>query len=157
MNQNTNNFTLYIMVGLPGSGKTTFAKKFIEDKNINYLSSDELRAMFGTSQEDQSVTPKVFSYIKSMVDEYLKNKANVLVDATNVNKKERSDYIKTAKKYNAKVVVYVFKMDRAGLIDRNKTRGQQGGRVVPDFVIDKMLNKYEEPSKIEGIDEIYYE
>jgi predicted kinase len=79
-----------------------------------------------------------------------------LVDATSVNRRERSDYINTAKKYGAKVVAIVFKMDRQGLIDRNKKRGEQGGRVVPDWVIDKMLAKYEEPSHSEGIDVMIY-
>ena len=148
--------TIYITVGLPGSGKSTYAKNFIKGKDIEYLSSDELRAVFGKSEEDQTVTPLVFGHIKRKVDEFLKDGKNVLVDATSVNRRERTDYITTAKKYSAKVVVLVFKMDRQGLIDRNKKRGEQGGRVVPDFVIDKMLAKYEEPSTSEGIDEIIY-
>ena len=79
-----------------------------------------------------------------------------MVDATSVNRKERIDYINTAKKYGAKVVAIVFKMDRQRLIDRNKKRGEQGGREVPIFVIDKMLNKFEEPSYDESIDVIIY-
>jgi predicted kinase len=150
------NNTLYIAVGLPGSGKSTYAKEFIKGKDIEYLSSDSLRAVFGKNESDQSVTPKVFNHIKRKVDEFLKDGKNVLVDATSVNRKERSDYINTAKKYGAKVVALVFKMDRQGLIDRNKKRGEQGGRVVPDWVIDKMLNKYEEPSFAEGIDVTIY-
>jgi len=148
--------TLYITVGLPGSGKSTYAKNFIKDKDIEYLSSDSLRAVYGKDETDQSVTSIVFGHIKRKVDESLKDGKNVLVDATSVNRKERSDYINTAKKYGAKVVAIVFKMDRQGLIDRNKKRGEQGGRVVPDFVIDKMLNKFEEPSYSEGIDVIIY-
>ena len=150
------NNTLYITVGLPGSGKSTYSKNFIKDKEIEYLSSDELRAVYGKSEEDQTVTPLVFGHIKRKVDEFLKDGKNVLVDATSVNRKERSDYIKTAKKYGAKVVAIVFKMDRQGLIDRNKKRGEQGGRVVPDWVIDKMLAKFEEPSYDEGIDVMIY-
>jgi predicted kinase len=150
------NNTIYIAVGLPGSGKSTYAKNFIKDKDIEYLSSDELRAVYGKDETDQSVTSIVFGHIKRKVDEYLKNGKNVLVDATSVNRKERSDYINTAKKYGAKVVALVFKMDRDGLIARNQKRGEQGGRVVPDWVIDKMLAKYEEPSTSEGIDEVIY-
>ena len=150
------NNTLYITVGLPGSGKSTYVKNFIKDKDIEYLSSDSLRAIYGKSEEDQTVTPLVFGHIKRKVDEFLKDGKNVLVDATSVNRKERSDYINTAKKYGAKVVAIVFKMDRQGLIDRNKKRGEQGGRVVPDWVIDKMLAKFEEPSYDEGIDVMIY-
>ncbi len=148
--------TLYITVGLPGSGKSTYAKEFIKGKDIEYLSSDSLRAVYGKSEEDQTVTPLVFGHIKKTVDEFLKDGKNVLVDATSVNRRERSDYINSAKKYGAKVVAIVFKMDRQGLIDRNKKRGEQGGRVVPDWVIDKMLNKFEEPSYSEGIDVMIY-
>ena len=150
------NNTLYIAVGLPGSGKSTYAKNFIKDKDIEYLSSDSLRAVYGKSEEDQTVTPLVFGHIKRKVDEFLKDGKNVLVDATSVNRSERSDYINSAKKYGAKVVAIVFKMDRQGLIDRNKKRGEQGGRVVPDWVIDKMLAKFEEPSYSEGIDVMIY-
>ena len=150
------NNTLYITVGLPGSGKSTYVKNFIKDKDIEYLSSDELRAIYGKDETDQSVTSIVFGHIKRTVDEFLKDGKNVLVDATSVNRKERSDYINTAKKYGAKVVAIVFKMDRQGLIERNKKRGEQGGRVVPDWVIDKMLNKFAEPSYDEGIDVIIY-
>ena len=150
------NNTLYITVGLPGSGKSTYVKNFIKDKEIEYLSSDSLRAVYGKSEEDQTVTPLVFGHIKRKVDEFLKDGKNVLVDATSVNRKERSDYIKTAKKYGARVVAIVFKMDRLGLIERNKKRGEQGGREVPTFVIDKMLAKFEEPSYDEGIDVIIY-
>ena len=148
--------TLYITVGLPGSGKSTYAKEFIKGKDVEYLSSDELRAVYGKDETDQTVTPIVFGHIKRKVDEFLKNGKNVLIDATNVNLRERSNYINTAKKYGVKVVALVFNMDRQGLIDRNKKRGEQGGRVVPDWVIDKMLNKYQNPDFNEGFDTIIY-
>ena len=50
------NNTLYITVGLPGSGKSTYVKNFIKDKDVEYLSSDELRAIYGKDETDQSVT-----------------------------------------------------------------------------------------------------
>lgn len=150
--------TLFITIGLPGSGKTTYAKKLASDysKSITYLSSDELRAKFGTGEEDQSVTPQVFAHIKQEVDNLLKHGKNVLVDATNVNRGDRKESIDTAKKYGAQVIALVFVMDRAGLIKRNLDRSKLGGRAVPTEVIDKMLAKYEAPTSSEGIDYIIY-
>ncbi len=81
------NNTLYITVGLPGSGKSTYVKNFIKDKDIEYLSSDELRAIYGKDETDQSVTSIVFGHIKRKVDEFLKDGKNVLFDATSVNRK----------------------------------------------------------------------
>ena len=64
------NNTLYITVGLPGSGKSTYAKEFIKGKEIEYLSSDSLRAVFGKSEEDQTVTPLVFGHIKKRLTNF---------------------------------------------------------------------------------------
>ncbi len=79
------NNTLYIAVGLPGSGKSTYAKNFIKDKDIEYLSSDSLRAVYGKSEEDQTVTPLVFGHIKRKVDEFLKDGKNVCLFYLKVN------------------------------------------------------------------------
>jgi adenylylsulfate kinase len=35
-----------LIFGLPGSGKTTFAKKLISEKKIAYFNADEVRKMF---------------------------------------------------------------------------------------------------------------
>jgi len=45
--------------------------------------------------------------------------------------------------------------DKETLMRNQKSRKSQGGREVPEFVIDKMLKKYVRPSKLEGFDEIY--
>ena len=40
------------------------------------------------------------------------------------------------------------------LMSRQKIRGAAGGRVVPEDVIDRMLQKYVRPSQQEGFDQI---
>ena len=146
--------TLYITVGCPASGKSTYVKNYVDDNKQNgmYLSSDELRAKFGSGESDQTCTNQVFSYIKQKISEILqdKNDGYLIIDATSINKKNRREYIELAKKNKSKIVAWVFERNRDILIDRNKNRD----RVVPVWVIDRMLSQYEKPSIDEGFDEI---
>jgi protein phosphatase len=146
-----------IMIGAPGSGKSTFAKQYWQQNpTFKYLSSDALRAELGSGEEDQSVTPQVFSTLKRRLDHCLRRNESVIVDATSMNIKDRKDYIDTAKQFNAKVVAYAFVCDKQTLLKRNQKRGEGGGRNVPEFVICKMLAKYQPPTSQEGFDEINF-
>ncbi len=146
--------TLYITVGCPASGKSTYVKNYVDDNKQNgmYLSSDELRAKFGSGESDQTCTNQVFSYIKQKINEILqdKNDGYLIIDATSINKKNRREYIELAKKNKSKIVAWVFERNRDILIDRNKNRD----RVVPIWVIDRMISQYEKPSVDEGFDEV---
>lgn len=146
--------TLYITVGCPASGKSTYVKNYVDDNKQNgmYLSSDELRAKFGSGESDQTCTNQVFSYIKQKISEILqdKNDGYLIIDATSINKKNRKEYIELAKKNKSKIVAWVFERNRDILIDRNKNRD----RVVPIWVIDRMISQYEKPSVDEGFDEV---
>jgi len=146
-----------VMIGSPGSGKSTFANNLIkENTSYKLLSSDALRALFGKDETDQTVTPIVFATLKKKLQEYLDANQSVVIDATNINRKNRKYYINAAKNKNAKVIAYVFECDKSTLLERNKKRGEEGGKVVPEFVIDRMLQQYQRPEKIEGFDEIYF-
>jgi predicted kinase len=146
--------TLYITIGCPASGKSTYVKKYVEDNQQTgmYLSSDELRAKFGSGETDQTVTPQVFSHIKLKITEFLTNVVGdyLIIDATSINRKNRRDYIDLTKNNDARIVAWVFERPRNVLVERNKNRD----RVVPEWVIDKMLNQYERPTTDEGFDEI---
>lgn len=152
-----NQLQIILMIGAPGSGKSTHVKTLLQE-NTDYklLSSDAMRAEFGTGEDDQSVTPKVFSTLKYRLNKYLQEKQTVIIDATNMNVKDRKSYIDAAKLFGAKVVAYAFVCDKQTLLNRNQKRGAGGGRNVPDFVIDKMLAKYQPPTTQEGFDEIHF-
>lgn len=144
------------MVGISGAGKSTYVDKLVKNnQNMMVYSSDKLRSILGKDESDQTVTPQVFSTIKFNLDRDLKDKKDVLIDATSLNPSERRDYISIAKKHNAMIIAYVLERDKETLMRNQKSRKSQGGREVPEFVIDKMLKKYVRPSKLEGFDEIY--
>jgi len=144
------------MVGISGAGKSTYVDKLVKNnQNMMVYSSDKLRSILGKDESDQTVTPQVFSTIKFNLDRDLKDKKDVLIDATSLNPSERRDYISIAKKHGAMIIAYVLERDKETLMRNQKSRKSQGGREVPEFVIDKMLKKYVRPSKLEGFDEIY--
>lgn len=145
-----NNAILYMTVGIPGSGKSTYSTQFALKNNIRYLNSDQLRAHFGTGETDQSVTPQVFRYIKSEVNKLLSENISVLVDSTSITKRNRQDFIDIAKKQNAKCEVIYFKID----LELAKTRNNSRSRSVPEFVLDNMHKKLQVPVVTEGIDRI---
>lgn len=146
---------LYVMVGVSGSGKSTFINKFLE-KNPDVIvhSSDKLRGVLGKDESDQTVTGMVFSTIKYNIDRDLSSGKDVMVDATSLNQKERKDYILAGQKYGAEVIAYALERDRNTLLKNQQSRKSSGGRFVTDFVVDKMLAKYVRPSTSEGFDKV---
>lgn len=140
------------MVGAPASGKSTWSKKFeSENPDVIRLSSDELRAKFGSGEEDQSVNAKVFGYMKRQTENLLKSGGNVMIDAMNMSKKARKDFVDIGRKVGAKIIAYVFEVPETELKKRNKARS----RTVPDFVIDKALKSYQKPESPE-VDEVHF-
>lgn len=137
----------YLMVGAPGSGKSTWGKNATSvNADIVRLCPDEFRAKFGSGEADQSVSAQAFGATRNGMEDALKSGKSVLIDATNMYRKTRKDFIDIAKKYDAETIAVVFEADKQTLLSRNQKRGSEGGRNVPEHVIDSMLSKYERPS-----------
>jgi predicted kinase len=138
---------VYLLVGAPGSGKSTYGLKMVaNDPTLVRLCPDEFRAKFGTGEGDQSVSAKAFSATREGMRDALKNGKNVIIDATSMARKSRKDFVAIARTYSAHITAVVFIVDRETLVSRNKIRGENGGRNVPEEVIDRMLGNFEMPS-----------
>jgi predicted kinase len=152
-----NKLKVIILCGPPGSGKSTWGKNVVEtNPNIVRLCPDEFRKQFGGSEENQAVSARAFDATRRGMDEALENGKDVLIDATCMYRKARKQFLDIAKKHEAYTVAVVFEVSKDILLQRNKERGDKGGRNVPEWVIDNMLSKYEVPSKNEGFDEIKF-
>lgn len=145
---------VYLLIGAPGSGKSTHGRKMYEN-NINTVRvcPDEFRAILGWGEGDQSVSAKAFEMTRRSLGEYLDKGMDVVVDATNMYRKSRKDFINIARGRGVTIVALIFECDKATLIERNVKRGANGGRNVPEHVIDSMLEKYERPT-LDEVDEI---
>ena len=131
-------FDIVLMVGIPGSGKTTFCRERLFPSHL-YISLDQLKT--------RSAEAELFAFA-------LNRRKSCVVDNTNINAVERCRYIQLAQKVkNVRVVVYCFAPDLKGCIDRNNER--TGRAHVPESAIRGRLAMFENPHFSEGIDEIY--
>lgn len=147
---------LYIMVGLPGSGKDTVAKSVQHQLNIDkipciILSSDDIRVeLFG--YEDQTNNSLVFEEMSKRCKEALKNGTNVIYNATNLNRKKRKGLINEMKKF-ANISSILCLAPIGTLFERNLMRPE---RHIPEDKLLQMIRTIDVPLQYEGYETIYF-
>lgn len=143
---------LIVMVGLPGSGKSTYAKELVKNKKADIiLSSDAIREELTGDENNQTVNDKVFKLLYQRMNDYLADGKNVVVDATNTTLKSRLRIMSECKVDCTKEAVVVnptvlecYKRDSS----RDRTVGEQ--------VINRFLSGFQCPQKFEGFDSIKF-
>lgn len=148
--------TLYVAVGVPGSGKSTWwetAKEMdVVPKNSVRINMDTIRKDITGSEEDQSRNNEVFKVASMNLDNALSREVEVIYwDNTSVKRKDRRKLVEKAKNSGYKTVAVFFNVERQICVDRASKRQ----RKVSAEVIDRMLNFLGEgPTYSEGWDEI---
>ena len=153
-NVSTRQQIVTLMVGLPGSGKSTVATKIAANEpNTMILSSDQICAELFGSEEEQSNSSKVFSTLITRMREALEEGQNVIVDATNINFKSRRGIL-------AAVPNTVCPQKRAILLTPSfetcKKQDSKRKRVVGEDIIWKYMKRFQLPTEAEGFDEIVW-
>lgn len=141
-----------MLVGLPASGKSTFAKEVIEGRDdIVYLSSDEIRKEIYGDENIQDNPARIFKLMEGRTKQAFKDGKHVIYDATNVSRKRRRGLLQQLPKNIHKTAVY-FATDFNVVKNQNSSRE----RVVPQEVIDKMYKTLQVPIYSEGWDNIVF-
>lgn len=143
--------TLYFLVGIPASGKTTWAEnKITSSVDIVHLSSDSLREELYENVNDRDHNNEVFSVMNKRTKENLKNGIDVIYDATNINSKRRVAFLKEFNKIICKKVCVYFSINPNVCMNNDSFRDRQVG----DEVIENMYKNLQIPMYHEGWDEI---
>ena len=130
---------LRMTVGIQGSGKSTWAKKFIADNpDYVYVNPDSVWTRIGDIT-DRSLAPVVYGITRGQTRDALEAGKNVLVDATNTRRRQRTTFLKISQEVNAWKIAHVFRVDRDVAIARIRERVANGGMNVPDEVVDDFL------------------
>ena len=80
---------LIVLVGLPGSGKSTLEQKLKIKYKAEIISSDALRKELCGTELDQNHNSEVFAEMQKRTIDLLKSNKSVIYDATNINSKKR--------------------------------------------------------------------
>lgn len=141
---------IVIVVGIPGSGKTTYCKKVCEEfSSFKHLSSDAIRKEILGDEEDQSNNNAVFDVMRTRALEYLNKGYNVLYDATNITRKSRHAILSVLPSWVQKEAVVCW-----APIETCLKRDANRDRTVGREVINRMLKNYQVPYFDEGFDRI---
>ena len=143
--------TVHVMVGLPGSGKSTYADTFGDDAVV--LSSDKLREEWYGNAAIQGDNKALFAELHRRVRAALFLGKSVVYDATNLTPRTRKLFLDSiADVPRCKKVAVVVMTPLEECIRRNSLRN----RVVPENVIRRMAESFVEPRMDEGFNLIHF-
>lgn len=141
----------YMLIGLPGSGKTEIANR-LADANTIVLSSDAIRKEFYGDEAVQDNPSKVFEEMQRRTIAALKDRKNVVYDATNISRKKRKHLVSSLSVPCKKVACVIWARYETCL-----SRDGARNRNVGENVIKRMLMNFQPPYYDEGWDEIRFE
>src|SRR6266403_1240467 len=99
---------LVILIGLQGSGKSTFYRSFFADSHA-WVSKDHFRNNRKPARRQRQLIEEAFQADRSVV-----------VDNTNATAADRADLISLGRCHGAKLVGYYFASDLTACLERNR-------------------------------------
>ena len=138
--------TLIILSAMPGSGKSTWAKRYQEEHSHTLIvSSDQIRFEVTGQLQDFSRQKEVWELFSLRIHEYAKryDDVTVILDALTDLNVLREKYVKENPEFD-KYVLVLFPRTVEQIRYFNKQRKESS--VVPDDQLELLINKWEEPS-----------
>lgn len=142
---------LLLLCGIPGSGKSTWVSKFIDENNAVVVSRDEIR--FSLLQEDEDY----FSHEKEVTERFYKTIHElleagqydyVIADATHNTPRSRADALREIGAHlieGVEIIPVYFNVPVEVCKYRNSLR--EGRARVPDEVIERMGRQRVKPKR----------
>lgn len=143
---------VHLLVGIQGSGKSTFANDLSKRLSCKIVSTDEIRKS-NPNINEKDVWPTVY---KALADALIEGK-EVIFDATSISKKVRRRFFDEVSKYGATVeaIAYYLKTDVDVCVSRVEKRNKGVNEIfIPLEVIYSYNEKLEIPTISEGFKEI---
>jgi hypothetical protein len=131
--------TLYVLCGLPGTGKSTYAKKLRDIFNISFFRSDEARkelpeynahhgpVPFGTGIYRPDMRGLVYSRLLSAIQQELKKGRSAILDATFSMRKWRKEAVRLAEDLDVNILFLECMCSQETVLERLGRRSESRG------------------------------
>ncbi len=111
---------LVVLIGVSGSGKSTFARERFGPYET--ISSDFCRGLAANDENDQSATADAFEILNFIVGKRLESNLLTVVDATNVQRAARASLVALARAHDVLPVAIVLDVPVNVALERNRQR-----------------------------------
>ena len=149
-----------VVCGLPGAGKSTYARTHFRDSGHRRVNRNEIRRMLHTmttfgdlwhadlfNERDDALVKHVE---RRIIEHLLHEGQKVLIDNTSVTAASRSNYLKLAEHAHKKAGVIFVNTPIHGCLERNQSHQDH----IPDTVVVNLFAAIELPRPSEGFQEI---
>lgn len=150
--------TAYILVGVPGSGKSTWIASAPVDWNNTVIASTDNYVEQQARQQGktytevfQDVMPAAVANMAQTVRDAIANNQDIIWDQTSTSKPARAKKLRMLPANYRKIAV-VFPTPKSDELQRRL--GSRPGKTIPDDIIADMIAKFEYPTEQEGFDKI---
>ncbi len=149
---------IVLICGLPGSGKSHFARKYFKKSGRKRINRKEIRKhlyeMFSFNDEwkeeyfceNQEILVKYIE--KKILEHLLFNSEKVLIDNISVSEKSRIDYVNLALKMKKTISAVYINTELDVCMERNRSRDKEDA--VPESLIANLSARAVLPEKKEG-------
>lgn len=146
----TDQAMLLLVVGLPGSGKTTLARTLAAQHGAVRLNPDEWMIDLGVGLFDEQFRGRLEQRMISLATELLAHKGRVIIEFGSWSRRERDQLLMLGRAASAHVELHVLEPDVEELWRRLSTRNVQPGETPIDrLTLESSLALWESPDESE--------
>ena len=148
---------MYVMVGVPGAGKSTWVESQDWAKNCAYISTDKIVERYARfakktySEVFGLYMPRAVNFMIKQLNKAKDRGVDIIWDQTSTTIESRARKFRLCPDHYA--IAVVFKTPPRAELD--KRLASRPGKEIPPKVVDDMIARWEEPTEEEGFKEIW--